>query len=192
MSLIEYQGIIVTYGYLAIMLGTFLEGEMILVLGGFLAHQGYLSLPGVIIAAFVGSMLTDQMFFLLGRFRGRPFLRKRPALLNRIARADNLLTRHRVPVTLGFRFLYGMRTVIPFALGLSSIRLALFVPLNAIGALIWASAGGSLGFVFGRSLSRAIQELGRHEAEVFASLAVAALLLWAVLLMRARRKPPPI
>ncbi|MEG6552212.1 DedA family protein, partial [Desulfocurvibacter africanus] len=150
MSLIEYQGIIVTYGYLAIMLGTFLEGEMILVLGGFLAHQGYLSLPGVIIAAFVGSMLTDQMFFLLGRFRGRPFLRKRPALLNRIARADNLLTRHRVPVTLGFRFLYGMRTVIPFALGLSSIRLALFVPLNAIGALIWASAGGSLGFVFGR------------------------------------------
>ncbi len=192
MSLSEYQGLIVTYGYLAVMLGTFLEGEMILVLGGFLAHQGYLSLPGVIAAAFVGSMLTDQLFFLLGRYRGRPYLRKRPALLARIARADRLLTRHRVPVTVGFRFLYGMRTVIPFALGLSSIRLALFVPLNALGALLWATVVGSLGFLFGRSLSRALHELGRHETEVLAFLAAAAVLLWAVLLMRARRKPPPI
>ena len=31
-----------TYGYLAVMIGTFLEGETILVLAGFAAHQGYL------------------------------------------------------------------------------------------------------------------------------------------------------
>src|SRR5688572_33421924 len=33
------------YGYLAVLVGTVLEGETILILGGFAAHQGYLHLP---------------------------------------------------------------------------------------------------------------------------------------------------
>lgn len=192
MELAEYQNIIVQYGYLAIMLGTFLEGEMALVLGGFLAHQGYLSLPGVMAAALAGSFLADQLFFLLGRLRGRPYLLRRPSLMARVAQADRLVTRHRVPVILGFRFMYGMRTVIPFTLGLSSVSALLFVPLNLAGGLIWSVAGSMCGFLFGRSLTVLLAELGRHEAEVFMGLAVLALGIWGVLLARARRKPPPV
>lgn len=192
MNLAEYQAILVQYGYLAVLLGTFLEGEMVLVLGGFLAHQGYLSLPGVMIAALAGSLLTDQLFFLLGRLRGRPYLLRRPRLMARVAKADRLISRHRVPVTLGFRFLYGMRTVIPFTLGLSSVSALLFISLNVAGALIWSVAGSLCGFLFGRSLTVLLVKLGRHEAEVFAGLAILALFIWGVLLARARRKPPPI
>ena len=43
------------FGYWAILAGTFLEGETILVLAGFAAHQGYLRLDLVILAAFIGS-----------------------------------------------------------------------------------------------------------------------------------------
>ena len=39
------ESLIDTYGYLTILIGTFLEGETILVLGGFAAHRGYLHLP---------------------------------------------------------------------------------------------------------------------------------------------------
>lgn len=46
------ESLIENYGYLAILIGTFLESETILVLGGFIAHQGYLALPWVILAAF--------------------------------------------------------------------------------------------------------------------------------------------
>jgi membrane protein DedA with SNARE-associated domain len=34
------ESLINTYGYLAILVGTLLEGETILVLGGFAAHRG--------------------------------------------------------------------------------------------------------------------------------------------------------
>lgn len=61
------------YGYLALLIGTFLEGETILVLGGLAAHQGYLDLAGVILAAFAGSLMGDQFFFLLGRRRSAYF-----------------------------------------------------------------------------------------------------------------------
>ncbi|MBW2474086.1 MAG: hypothetical protein JRE56_05770 [Deltaproteobacteria bacterium] len=47
------------FGYLAILIGTFLEGETILILGGFAAHRGYLDLSLVIISAFIGTVFGD-------------------------------------------------------------------------------------------------------------------------------------
>jgi membrane protein DedA with SNARE-associated domain len=44
------------YGYLAVFLGTFLEGDTTLVLAGFTAHRGYLGLPQVIAAACAGTL----------------------------------------------------------------------------------------------------------------------------------------
>ena len=52
------------YGYAAILVGTFLEGETILVLAGLAAQLGYLTLSGVILAAFLGSLSGDQLFFI--------------------------------------------------------------------------------------------------------------------------------
>ena len=80
----DLQNIIENYGYAAILIGTFLEGETILVLAGLAAHQGSLVLTWVIIAAFAGSLCGDQLFFIWGantvrRFYpgGRPGSRKR-------------------------------------------------------------------------------------------------------------------
>ena len=47
-----------------LMAATFLEGETILVLAGLAAHQGYLVLTWVILAAFLGSLCGDQLFFI--------------------------------------------------------------------------------------------------------------------------------
>ena len=60
----DLQGVIENYGYAAILIGTFLEGETILVLAGLAAHQGYLVLTWVILAAFLGSLCGDQLFFI--------------------------------------------------------------------------------------------------------------------------------
>ncbi|MCX6796576.1 MAG: hypothetical protein NTW06_03705 [Candidatus Falkowbacteria bacterium] len=70
------QLLIQTYGYFAILAGTFLEGDIILAIGGFLAHQEYLSLPLVILAGFGGAFISDQFFFWLGRKKGGALLKK--------------------------------------------------------------------------------------------------------------------
>ena len=64
------EELVANYGYLAIVIGTFLEGETILVLGGFAAHRGFLELPWVMLCAFLGSMAGDQTFFYIGRRNG--------------------------------------------------------------------------------------------------------------------------
>ena len=71
------QSIIENYGYAAILIGTFLEGETILELAGLAAHQGYLVLTRVILAAFVGSLCGDQLFFYFGRKHSQAVLSRR-------------------------------------------------------------------------------------------------------------------
>ena len=39
--MINLEPLVSTYGYPALLVGTFLEGETILVIAGFLAHRGY-------------------------------------------------------------------------------------------------------------------------------------------------------
>ena len=55
------EHLIDAYGYLAILAGTFLEGETILILGGVAAKLGYLDLPWVIVCGFTGSLIGDQL-----------------------------------------------------------------------------------------------------------------------------------
>jgi membrane protein DedA with SNARE-associated domain len=59
-------------GYAAVLVGTFLEGETVLVLAGIAAHRGYLDLPLVIGAAFLDTLFGDQLYFFLGRRHAGP------------------------------------------------------------------------------------------------------------------------
>jgi membrane protein DedA with SNARE-associated domain len=64
------------YGYLTILVATVLEGETVVLLGGFAAHRGYLDLAGVMAAAFAGSVAGDQLYFEIGRRKGLAFIER--------------------------------------------------------------------------------------------------------------------
>ena len=85
---------VATYGYLSIFFGTLLEGETILIAGGFAAHRGMLNLPLVILVAIVGSSLGDQLAFWLGRYKGNALMERVPALARRKDRIHELLHRY--------------------------------------------------------------------------------------------------
>ena len=181
------QSLVDTYGYLAILIGTFFEGETILVLGGFAAHRGYLGLPWVIASAFAGSLCGDQLLFYLGRRHSEAILARRPWWRTRIERAAGLLERFRRPVMFGFRFVYGIRTVTPFAIGMSRIRADEFFLYNATGALLWAAAIGSGEYLVGNAIVLFLGDVKRYEKEALAAIVVLGLLVWGIHFLRHRR-----
>lgn len=172
------------YGYLAVVIGTLLEGETILIIAGFLAHRGYLDLSWVCVAAFVGTFCGDQLFFYLGRRRGPALIERRPAWRAKSQRVFELLRRHQVWVILGFRFLYGFRTVTPLIIGASRVPPLRFFALNGIGAAVWAAALGTLGYLLGQTLERILTEVRHYELQVLAGIAALGTLVWAVYLYR--------
>ncbi|WP_321366293.1 DedA family protein [uncultured Desulfuromusa sp.] len=168
------------YGYLAILLGTFLEGETILVLSGFAAHRGYLHLPWVITAAFLGTLLGDQLFFYLGRRHSEYLLKRRPHWRLRLERTRRLIHSYRILLILGFRFLYGLRTITPFALGMSQVSWQLFLPLNILGAAIWAVCFGCAGYLFGHAVEIFLGDVKQYEYWLFSVLAGGGCIFWII------------
>lgn len=178
------------YGYYAVFAGTFLEGETILVLAGFAAHEGYLALPTVIAVAFVASFFGDQFYFLLGRRYGDRLLSRFPRLTARAARVKQLLHRYHLPLILSIRFLYGLRIVGPMAIGMSGVSWLRFLVLNLIGAALWAALIAGAGYLFGQTLKLLMPDLKRYEGLVVAGLLAAGFFWWLLYRRREARRAP--
>jgi len=172
--------IVQQHGYLALLVGSAIEGETFVVLAGFAAHRGYLSLPLVILFAGVLNFGWDQFYFWLGRRHGRWVLARFPSLAARTARVLALLERFHVPLIVGVRFLYGLRIAGPIAIGLSEVPWPRFLALNLLGAMLWAAIFSVLGFLFGQALELLLQDLRRHEVWIFAVIAAAGLIAWLI------------
>lgn len=181
------ESLLTTYGYPILIIGTFLEGETVMVLGGVVAHLGYLSLNWVIVCGFGGTLIGDQLYFILGRRRGKTWLAKRPAWQPRTDRVLRIMERHQILLILGFRFLYGLRTVTPFALGMSGVSYLRFTVLNVIGAGVWAISIALAGYYFGRAVEAVIGDIKHYELEFIATIVGIGMLIWLVHVYRRRR-----
>ena len=84
----DANALIRDYGYWAVLVGTFLEGETILILAGVAAQFGNLELPLVILSAFVGSSCGDQLYYFIGRHQGAALLRRFPRWHHAAAKVD--------------------------------------------------------------------------------------------------------
>jgi Na+/H+-dicarboxylate symporter/membrane protein DedA with SNARE-associated domain len=177
------EQLIIDYGYWALLIGTFLEGETILLVAGFLAHRGYLDLHWVILAAFLGSFASDQTAFYIGRTGGMKLLSRRPGWREKIRRVFDLLYRHQVGIILGFRFIYGIRNVTPFVIGSSGFPPRRFFFLNFLGALIWAISFGFIGYQLGAAIEPLFEQAKNYELAIIGLVIAVA----AILYLRSRR-----
>jgi len=168
--------LIQTYGYFAVFIGTVLEGETVLLLAGYAAHQGLLNPYLVFLVAWLGATLGDQFYFWLGRRHGQGLMQRFPKLQRKIESALHLIENHPRKAIFSMRFIWGLRTAMPIALGLSSVSWPLFIVLNILSALVWALLIGSLGYAFGAILT---QWLG--EVHHYAHWLILALVLFGLL-----------
>lgn len=187
-SNVDWQELLQTYGYWAILLGTFLEGETIVILAGVLVAGGQMSFEGVSVCAFLGSFLSDQLMFSLGKYKGNSILARFPKLDRKREKVSKLLQKYDTFLILGFRFVYGIRNVTPIVLGLSNIRHWRFLVLNLIGALVWAVSFTASGYYFGHVIDNILRIFG---LSVLIGIVCVALLTAAILFFIRRRKRMP-
>lgn len=169
---------VASYGYLAVFVGTLLEGETILIAAGFAAHRGLLDLPIVILVAMLGGTLGDQLAFLLGRWKGDALIERFPAMAKHKFRVHVLMKRHATLFILTVRFLYGLRIAGPMLLGSSHVPMLRFAMLNLIGAALWATVVSGAGYLFGLMINALITDLKRIEEVVLIAILLGGGLVW--------------
>ncbi|EAA9071997.1 DedA family protein [Salmonella enterica subsp. enterica] len=158
----DINTLITHYGYAALVIGSMAEGETVTLLGGVAAHQGLLKFPLVAAAVALGGMMGDQLLYLLGRCYGGKILRRFPRYHTKIRRAQKMIQRHPYLFVIGTRFMYGFRVVGPLLIGASRLPPKIFLPLNIVGALIWALLFTTLGYLGGEVIAPWLHDLDQH------------------------------
>ena len=162
----EILSFIMSYGYLAIFVGAILEGEAIILISGFLIHQGLLAFPLVFVVGFLGAIIGDGSWFLLGKYKGTSLISRWKWLQEKSHKPIKFLTQKPATVSFWVRFMYGLRHVIPFSLGMSGYKSRLFFFWNTLGAIMWLVFFISSGFVFGNILETFVGHLKRYQMVV--------------------------
>jgi membrane protein DedA with SNARE-associated domain len=174
------------YGYLAILIVTFLEGETIVILAGVAAHFGLLELPWVIVVALVGSFSGDQLFYYIGRHWGPKIIARRLSWQEAAQKVYKHLHRHQYWLILTFRFYYGLRNVTPFVIGSAHIPRLRFFVLNLIGAVVWAIVFAYAGYLLGEASTYFIEDFKRYGLYLLAGLVALGVSVWLSTLIRHR------
>ncbi|NJM26629.1 MAG: DedA family protein [Bacteroidia bacterium] len=138
------------YGYIALFVGTFFEGETAILVASSLIYHGDYEIPSTVFFGFAGSFVSDWLYYLIGRVNGKYFIERRPKLLSRVQPVRRFFQRHKLQVLFTYRFLYGFRVIIPLIIGMSDIKPMQYLGYSVAAGLIWASVVSGVGYVAGR------------------------------------------
>ena len=160
----ELQQLVPLHGYWVVglivgleSLGLPLPGETILVLAAiYAATDPNLNIWLVIAVAAFGAIIGDNIGYWLGSRYGYALLLRygeRIGMLEpRIKLGQYLFLRHGAKVVFLGRFVALLRILAAFLAGLNRMPWRAFLMANATGGLIWATAFGVGGFIFGKAL----------------------------------------
>ncbi|MBW8309576.1 MAG: DedA family protein [Candidatus Paracaedibacteraceae bacterium] len=144
--------IVKEWGYLAVLLGSMIEGESVILTACVMAYMGYLSIAKIVAIAFMGTLIADQGLYYVGRVYGHRILERFPKLKVPSEKAFRLLKRWDIWYILSFRFIYGIRIISPVVIGAGGIPPSRFIPLNFISAIVWTSVSCTGGYLLGKGI----------------------------------------
>lgn len=166
------------FGYLAVFVGTFLEGETTLVMAGFFAERRHLDLILVIVVGFLGAFAGNVFWFWLGRTHGVRLLERFPRMKNHFGKAIRIFERYGAPAIFFTQWLYGIRVTCAVIIGMSRISMIKFLIYEAVTCLMWAVVIGGAGYYFGRAVQTLLGKAAHFEKWGLGILVAAALGAW--------------
>ncbi|HEX5624035.1 MAG TPA: DedA family protein [Sulfuricurvum sp.] len=150
------------YGYIVLFGWSILEGELGLVMAGIMSHTGDMILPVAIIVGALGGFVGDQIYFYIGRFNKSYIHDKLRSQRRKFAIAHLLLKKYGWPLIFVQRYMYGMRTIIPMAIGLTKYSGRQFALINFISAIFWASLTIIPAYYYGEELLKLLAWIKAH------------------------------
>lgn len=130
-----------------------LPGESLVVAGGLLAGEGSLHILLVLGAAFFGSIIGDNIGYLVGRRHGRAMVVRWGERFGlgekRFKMVEERFQNYGIAVVLVARFIIILRQLNGFVAGTMHMNWPVFLLYNSISAAAWSLAYGGLAYLFG-------------------------------------------
>jgi len=175
------------FGYIGIFVGTFLEGETTVLLGGIFSKLGYMNIYKVILFAFLGTFAGDFTFFALGKKFGRNMIDRYEFLSSKVPIADKIIKKHGNFIIFIIRFLVGIRAVILILLGCTNIRISKFLFFSIANSILWSIAVSIIGYVFGKVVYIFVKDMKHYEWHILSGI-ILLIIIFIVIYRRIMEK----
>jgi len=177
-----------TYGYIILFLYSLGGGFFALMAAGVLSYAGKMDLSLSIVIASVANFIGDLVLFYLGRYNKEIIM---PYLKNhrrKLALSHILMKKHGYKIIFIQKFIYGLKTLVPIAIGLTKYDLKKFTLFNIAAAALFAVTIGFLSFYAGAFLIKAASYFSDKQWIAPLFLVVLVTLLWLYLSKASKRK----
>lgn len=180
--------LIIQYGLAAVFLGSGLEGDLSMVLGGVVSHQGYFRPPIAIAAAALGAFCADCVWYAVGRLHAQRL--QDAAFYRKVGPRIAAVTRKiGVWQIIAARFVYGTKNATMLFWGLHNLPLLRFVLVDAVGCVLGASFFVGIGYLVGDGAEALLGKVKRFEFLLLGALVVGILVLVVIRVLAQRREP---
>jgi membrane-associated protein len=151
---IGYAGIFgMVFAESGLFFGCFLPGDSLLFMAGFLASQGFFSLPILLVGCFLAAVLGDNVGYAFGHKFGRKLFQKEDSLFFRkenLFKTEDFYKKHGAKTIILARFIPIIRTFAPIVAGLAAMEYKTFLRYNLIGGVLWGVGVTSAGYFLGK------------------------------------------
>jgi len=165
------------WGYIILFLYSFGGGFLALVVAGILAFSGELNIFTVIIVAGVANFIGDQFLFTLARKNKDQAKQMMQKHRRKIAMSHLLMRKYGSWVVFLQKYVYGIKTLIPLAMGLTKYDYKKFMFFNVFATALWAILIGTASYMMGDLVYTYIEEFKSY------GLALVAIILFGVFLL---------
>ena len=183
----QFISFVQEWGYWAVFFGSLIEGESVILTASSMAAAGYLSLYKIMIIAFFGTLIADQLLYLVGRAYGPAIFDKFPKLKKSSGRVFSLLHRYDAWFIIISRFIYGVRITSALVIGAGGIPPHRYIPLNILSAIIWTLVSCTAGYMLGDVMVAVIEHFEWFQKYFFLGLFIVAILVGGYLFWRKKR-----
>ena len=131
-----------TYGYIGLFLYSLGGGFVALLGAGVLSYLGKMDLATSMSIAFVANVLGDILLVYLARYQKSMMMEGLGKHRRKLALAHIYMKKYGSWIILIQKFIYGIKTLIPIAIGLTKYDFKKFIVLNIGSSVIWVVVVG--------------------------------------------------
>ncbi|MCD6433325.1 MAG: DedA family protein [Sulfurimonas sp.] len=149
-----------TYGYIGLFLYSLGGGFVALIGAGVLSFMGKMDLTTSIAIAFLANALGDVLLFYMARYQKKMMMEGLRKHRRKLALAHVMMKKNGSWIIFMQKFIYGIKTLIPIAIGLTKYDFKKFAILNVLSAAVWALAFGFGSYYSGSALVKFAEIIG--------------------------------
>lgn len=146
------------WGYIILFLYSFGGGFVALVVAGILSYSGELSIVVSMIVAGSANFIGDQFLFTLARKNKHQAKQMMNKHKRKIAYSHLLMKKYGSAVVFIQKYIYGIKTLIPLAMGLTKYDYRKFIFYNIFATIAWTLIVGLSSYMLGEIVYTYIEE----------------------------------